>query len=67
MKKYIAFNPQDGYPVGPYLIYECQKCGDAIPSIPRGSTSCSCGNFTIDKDAGRISVKDESMIKLYEK
>jgi len=67
MKIFIDFNPKDGFPAKKGLFYECGVCGDDIPSLPDHSTACSCRNIIIDTDAGRISVKNESWIKLFKK
>lgn len=36
------------YPVDERLYYRCRLCGACISSMPRVSTSCSCGNLLID-------------------
>ena len=64
-RKYVTFNPVSGYPAGKDLSYECSKCGDVIPSIPTDVASCSCRNIVIDTDAGRVSVKDDSQMKIF--
>lgn len=65
MKKYLAFNPAEGYPVGRHIFYECLKCGTSISSTPDDSLCCSCRNVCIDIDAGRVSIKDDAMLKIF--
>jgi hypothetical protein len=64
-KTYVSFNPSAGYPAADNLYYECTKCGEVIPSIPKDNIMCSCRNILIDVDAGRISIKDHSKVKLF--
>ena len=65
MKKYLTFNPAEGYPVGKNICYECVQCGDSIPSVPDDSQCCTCGNICTDIDAGRVSVRDDEMLKAF--
>ncbi len=64
-RTYHSFNPKKGYPVGKSLYYECTKCGDVIPSLPKDSVSCTCRNIHIDVDYGRMAVKDDNFVKLF--
>jgi len=32
----------------PGSFWECLECGDAVHSLPSATTSCQCGNITID-------------------
>ena len=64
-RTYHSYNPKQGYPAGSNLYYECQKCGDVVPSLPKDSIFCSCRNIAIDVDYGRISIKDYSLVKLF--
>ena len=34
---------------GKDIYYQCNKCQSIIPSWPKDSTGCSCGNIEIDK------------------
>jgi hypothetical protein len=53
----VPFEPSRGYPRGDDLFYECLRCHDVIPSNPHDSVQCSCGNFRIDVDYGRLAAK----------
>jgi len=64
-KKYIQFDPNEGYPIGDDLFYECLHCGEVVPSSPSESTHCECRNIMIDIDYGRIKIQDHSLVKLY--
>lgn len=63
-RMYVDFDPRQGYPRGADLFYECQRCHKVLPSIPDGNIWCDCYNVTVDVDAGRLGVKDESLVKL---
>lgn len=65
--RYMQFDPNEGYPVGDNLFYECLSCGETVPSLPPDSTHCRCRNIMIDVDYGRISIQDHSLIRLYSK
>ncbi len=60
----IPFDLNHGYPAGDTLFYECLHCGTIIPSRPPDSTSCRCGNISIDKGYGRLSIKDHAEARL---
>lgn len=64
-RSYHNFNPSAGYPAGSNLFYECQRCGEAIPSRPPDSIYCRCRNIMIDVDYGRITIQDHAMVKLF--
>lgn len=64
-KIYHQFNTDSGYPAGNNLFYECLRCGEIIKSLPDDSVMCSCGNITIDVDYGRISIKEDNLVKLF--
>jgi len=64
-KSYHSFNPSAGYPAGSNLFYECQRCGEAVPSRPLDSTHCKCRNIMIDADYGRIDIEDHAQVKLF--
>ena len=61
----IPFDPRTGYPAGPDLAYECLQCGDSLPSQPQENHGCRCGNIFVDVDAGRISVRDDHLVRLF--
>jgi len=65
MKRRIYLNPVAGYPAGPDIFYECSRCKDVIASEPEDGIGCSCKNIFIDVDAGRVSVRDESMMQIF--
>lgn len=65
VRHYIEFDPREGYPTGRDLFYECGKCGVVIPSLPEDNIRCRCGNVTVDVDAGRFSVRDDSQLRLF--
>ena len=64
MKIIIPFWPRMGYPVGQHLFYRCKKCLDILPSKPKDSLSCKCGNLRIDIDYGRLAVDRNKTIQL---
>jgi hypothetical protein len=65
-RKYLSFDPAQGYPAGRRLRYECLICGVTLPSIPEHTDSCRCENIVVDVDGGRITVKVPAQMKLYE-
>jgi len=66
-RRYLPFDLKSasGYPTGINLFYECTKCGDVLPSLPKDSLSCSCKNLHIDVDYGRLAVADHSCFKIF--
>ena len=60
----IPFDPEQGYPAGDALFYECLNCGTVIPSQPTDSTACRCGNISLDVDYGRLSIKEHKVARL---
>ena len=40
------------------IFYQCDDCGDVIPSVPDRNIGCKCGNVFIDKDYWRLIVAD---------
>lgn len=66
-RNYLGFDSLRAYPRGKSVFYECEKCGDTIPSYPDDGIVCSCRNIFIDVDAGRVSVEDETKLKIFEK
>ena len=65
IREYTHFDPADGYPAGKNLYYECGRCAAVVPSMPTESSQCFCGNIRVDVDAGRFSVNDASLIRLF--
>lgn len=64
-RTYHDFNPSSNYPADENLFYECLRCGDVLPSLPKNSVECTCKNIAIDVGYGRIIVKDHKSIKLF--
>lgn len=64
-RSYHNFDPTSGYPAGSNLFYECQRCGEIVPSRPQDSTHCQCRNIMIDVDYGRIKIQDAARVKLF--
>ena len=66
-RRYLPFDLKSasGYPRGENLFYECTKCGDVLPSMPKDSTSCSCKNLHIDVDYGRLAVADHGFFRIF--
>lgn len=56
------FNPQASNPIGPGIFYECRSCGDRLDSGASHAIACRCRNLILDIDAGRISVKNPSVV-----
>ncbi len=65
-KEYVAFDPKmtGGYPAARDLYYECGTCGELVPSLPADNAFCSCRNIIVDVEAGRISIKRHSDVRL---
>lgn len=67
MKKYLEVNFKKGYPSGKSIFYECQICGDIIPSLPKNEVAeCTCKNVLVDISSARIGTRDESKVKVFE-
>ena len=49
------------------IFYKCLKCGEMIPSTPKESMGCKCGNIFIDKEYFRAVVEDYSQAKVFKK
>ena len=64
-RKYLNTDFSKGYPAGDDISYECDVCGDTLPSKPMHSVACKCRNMIIDVDAGRVAVKDTSQVRVY--
>ena len=62
---YWPVNPDHGYPFGALVFYECSQCGTILRSRPRVNAGCRCGNLFIDLDYGRLSVTDESQLRIF--
>jgi hypothetical protein len=60
----IDFDPKLGYPNGDDLFYECQRCKKLLPSRPDKNLWCDCYNLCVDVDAGRLAVRDNSLLKI---
>ncbi len=57
-RTYIPFDPSEGYPAAPDLLYECLRCGVVVPSLPRqtDAATCRCRNIVIDLGASRMVI-----------
>jgi hypothetical protein len=40
------------------IFYQCLKCGEMVPSTPKESMGCKCGNVFIDKEYFRAIIED---------
>jgi hypothetical protein len=59
---YIDHDFSKGWPAGPDLFYECQRCGELLSSIFDGE--CRCGNVFVDPSSARAGAVDESKVRL---
>jgi hypothetical protein len=66
LKRYLSFDSDNGFPNGPNLFYECTFCGGIIPSLPKESVKCTCGNVFIDMRDWELAVRDSRAVKLFE-
>jgi hypothetical protein len=64
-RQYLTFDPSKGYPANKDLYYECLKCGDVIPSIPKTETDCKCRNIMIDVGFSRMDIQDPAKVRLF--
>ena len=63
-RAYVRWTPRDGWPRGPFLLYECAICGQALPSKATQAEQCECGNLVVE--AGRIGANDATKVRLFE-
>jgi len=54
-------------PIDKHIFYKCKKCDEIIPSIPKNSIGCKCGNIEIDKDMHRLWVGEYNNIIILKK
>jgi hypothetical protein len=59
------FAPARGYPSGEMLYYECGRCGDLVGSFGQDFDECSCGNIAVDAEAGRMAVRESTMVRMF--
>jgi hypothetical protein len=59
---YIDHDFSTGWPAGPDLFYQCQRCGDVLSSILDGE--CRCGNVFVDVATARAGAVHESRVRL---
>jgi len=45
-------------PIDKDIFYKCKMCDEIVPSMPKKSTGCKCGNIEIDKEMHRLWVGD---------
>ena len=62
---YLQHDFATGWPSGDDLYYECEKCGQLIPSTQDGQ--CKCGNVYVDVGYGRAGAADQSKVRLVRK
>ena len=65
-RNYIKPDFSKGYPGDINIFYECQVCKEIINSRPAESVECKCENIRIDPGFGRMAIKDESKVKVFE-
>ena len=66
-KKYLEVDLKKGYVAGKNIFYECESCGDVLPSLPESEVAeCRCKNILIDISSARIGARDESKVKIFE-
>lgn len=46
-------------PRGPDIYYRCTICGGVVPSQPKVSVACGCGNIVIDLEYFRLAVEKQ--------
>lgn len=51
-------------PASQTIFYQCLKCWTILPSVPDDNAYCSCGNISIDVDAGRAGARDENLMRV---
>jgi hypothetical protein len=49
------------------IFYRCTNCGKIIPSVPDDNIGCDCENVFIDKDYGRLIVRDFNKFEVLRK
>lgn len=59
-----TFSDTSQVPRGNDLSYKCLQCNAVVPSGPRDSIGCECGNIFIDTDYVRLVVRDFSKFQL---
>jgi hypothetical protein len=59
-----TFSDTSQVPRGGDIFYRCLQCGGTVPSGPRDSIGCNCGNIFIDTDYVRLVVRDFSKFQL---
>ncbi len=64
-RTYIEVSGKGGWPVAPNLHYECLRCGDILPSLPRDNLQCSCHNIEIDVDYGRFGARHPNLMRAF--
>lgn len=46
------------------IYYECTKCNNIIPSIPKDNINCNCLNIGIDKDMNRLFIEEYQYFRI---
>jgi hypothetical protein len=67
LKRYIDFDPKQGYPAGKDITYECLACNATVSSLPTNDEpwTCTCRNVRVDGDAGRVSVTNDAQLRAF--
>lgn len=53
------------YPPEYKHFYECQRCGEFMPSRPSVDLDCVCGNLHIAKQGASIRIEDPSSVEVF--
>lgn len=51
-------------PRGKNIFYKCLGCGGTVPSQPKESVECQCGNIVIDVGYHRLHIDDYSKMQV---
>jgi hypothetical protein len=62
-----GINDTSEAPIDRNVFYKCKKCGGIIPSIPKTSIGCHCGNIEIDKEMHRLWIGEYDKIVILKK
>lgn len=51
-------------PVSDRTFYQCVNCWSILRSTPSNNEYCTCGNVSIDVDAGRAGARKENLLRV---
>lgn len=51
-------------PVSDRTFYQCVICWSVLRSNPSDNEYCTCGNVSIDVDAGRAGARNEKLLRV---